>query len=98
LLDDGKDNTSTALSNHSYILKDLTDTIMNIFSGFAPFSLGEKYSELQEEYQDDALIEETAKWMDSSFNFVRKYIDSLSVTNKEPMKLSVRQCSTLRKR
>ncbi|KPK32942.1 MAG: hypothetical protein AMK70_09930, partial [Nitrospira bacterium SG8_35_1] len=83
MLDEGKENSSASSSTNSNILKDITDTIMNRFSDFAPFSLGEKLSELQDEFQDDALIEETAKWMDSSFKIVRKYIDSLSIRNKE---------------
>lgn len=82
MLDDRKENESASSSN-SNILKDITDTIMNRFSDFAPFSLGEKLIELQQEFQDEALIEETAKWMDSSFKIVRKYIDSLSIRNKE---------------
>lgn len=83
VLDAQKENASTSSSNNSNILKDITETIMNRFSDFAPSSLGEKLSELQQEFQDEALIEETAKWMDSSFKIVRKYIDSLSIRNKE---------------
>jgi diguanylate cyclase len=82
MLNARKDNAPTSSSN-SNILKDITDTIMNRFSDFAPFSLGEKLNELQHEFQDEALVEETAKWMDSSFTIVRKYIDSLSIRNKE---------------
>ena len=83
MLDASKDNAPAASSNNSNILKDITDTIMNRFSDFAPFSLGEKLSELQNDFHDEALVEETAKWMDSSFKIVRKYIDSLSIRNKE---------------
>lgn len=83
MLDAPKDTASASLPNNSNILKDITDTIINRFSDFTPFSLGDKLGELQQEFQDEALVEETAKWMDSSFKIVRKYIDSLTIRNKE---------------
>lgn len=83
MLDSGEDGAPASSQTHSNILKDITDTIMERFSEFAPFSLGDKLYELQQEFQDEALVEETAKWMDSSFKIVRKYIDSLTIRNKE---------------
>lgn len=83
MLNSRDDDASASSAANSNILRDITDTIMNRFAEFAPFSLSEKLSELQQEYQDEALVEETSKWMDSSFKIVRKYIDSLSIRNKE---------------
>lgn len=56
---------------------------MSRFTELAPFSVSEQLSELKTQVYDQSIIEDTVKWLNSSFQIVRKYFYSIAVRNKE---------------
>ena len=65
------------------LLRDITETIMNRFSELAPSFLGSQFAYLNDQYLDKTILEETSKWLNSSFKIVKKYFESVTSRIRE---------------
>ena len=65
------------------LLRNITETIMNRFSELAPSFLGSQFAYLNDQYLDKTILEETSKWLNSSFKIVKKYFESVTSRIKE---------------
>jgi diguanylate cyclase (GGDEF)-like protein len=83
MLEHHENDTHPLAESTSNILEDIAETIMKRFSEFAPLSVSEQLSALHDTFDDETLVEETTKWLDSSFKIVKKYFDSISARNRE---------------
>jgi len=61
------------------LLRDITETIMNRFSELAPSFLGSQFAYLNDQYMDKTILDETSKWLNSSFKIVKKYFESVTL-------------------
>jgi diguanylate cyclase len=80
---DEEASTSGAKKGEITLLRNITETIMNKFSEISPAFMGSQFAYLNDQYLDKSVLDETGKWLNSSFKIVKRYFDSITSRNGE---------------
>jgi len=80
---DKDESANTGKQGDLNLLRDITETIMNRFTELAPSFLGSQFAYLNDQYVDKTILDETSKWLNSSFKIVKKYFESITSRNEE---------------
>jgi diguanylate cyclase len=80
---DKEKSTNVGKKGEITLLRNITETIMDRFSELSPAFLGSQFAYLNDQYLDKSTLDETGKWLNSSFKIVKKYFDSITSRNDE---------------
>ncbi|MBI5407992.1 MAG: GGDEF domain-containing protein [Nitrospirae bacterium] len=82
MLEEPEQNKSDSKTN-SNLIKDIADTVLNRFSELTPFSVTGQLGSLKDQLNDETILKDTTKWLDSTVKIIKKYYESLSKRNEE---------------